>query len=129
MSGTDATTPSDAELVYDSSEPFDSSPTGTDSAPSGTDAAAGCSSPPAASDPLTCYQGCIMDDDCTWVDSDCCCNCFNGGPSVAINSAYMTEWAAHQAAACATVDCSMVGCLTVVVCPSTSPGCVSGQCM
>jgi hypothetical protein len=129
MSGTDATVPSDAAPGSDSSAPFDSGPTGTDAVPSGTDATAGCSAPPAPTDPLTCYAGCIMDDDCTWVDSDCCCACSMGGSSVAINSAYAAEWTAHQSTSCAGIDCTMIFCPAFDNCPTTSPGCVMGQCM
>lgn len=111
----------DATVPDDATTPTDGPP--QDAAPSG------CSSPPAPTDPVECYQACDSTSECEWVDSDCCCNCFNGGAQTAINSTYSAQWTARQTARCAVVDCSGVGCLTVVVCRDEPPTCVAGRCM
>lgn len=116
--GTDATTPGS-----------DAASPGSDAAMPGTDAMSGCASPPAPTDPVSCYQGCSSDGDCTWADSTCCCPCNMGGSSTAINTAYTSAWTARMTVQCAGVDCTGIGCLAVDLCPVLPPSCVMGLCM
>jgi hypothetical protein len=126
--GVDAPADLDATVEVDGTVASDA-PSGTDAPATGVDATGGpCGSPPRPTDPIECYQSCTTSADCVWVDSACCCNCFNGGPSEPINSAYASQYAARRMAMCAAVDCSMIGCLAVVLCPDGPPSCIGGRC-
>jgi hypothetical protein len=88
----------------------------------------GCPDPLTPESPLSCYRRCSAPADCMWVDSDCCCNCANGGGSDAISSRYAADYAARRAAMCPPRGCDGVGCLAVYLCPEVPPTCVGGYC-